>query len=59
MYVFLSEGSKEKRGTKIFVKLHWILFVQLKITTVAQSPTGYRKRTAQILRATDFYDLLM
>ena len=24
-----------------------------------QSPTGYRKRTAQILRATHFYDLLM
>ena len=25
----------------------------------SQSPTGYRKRTAQILRATHFYDLLM
>ena len=25
---------------------------------VSQSPTGYRKRTAQILRATHFYDLL-
>ena len=25
----------------------------------AQSPTGYRKRTPQILRATHFYDCLM
>ena len=25
----------------------------------AQSPTGYQKRTAQILRATHFYDLLI
>ena len=28
-------------------------------STTTQSPTGYRKRTAQILRATHFYDLLM
>ena len=27
--------------------------------TYAQSPTGYQKRTARILRATHFYDLLM
>ena len=25
----------------------------------SQSPTGYQKRTAQLLRATHFYDLLM
>ena len=31
----------------------------LKTLHKAQSPTGYRKRTAQILRATHFYDLLM
>ena len=31
----------------------------MEIEKVSQSLTGYRKRTAQILRATHFYDLLM
>ena len=32
---------------------------KLRSVGCSQSPTGYRKRTAQLLRATHFYDLLM
>ena len=31
----------------------------IRSVKLPHSPTGYRKRTAQILRATHFYDLLM
>ena len=37
----------------------YVLLCYGGISHEAQSPTGYRKRTAQILRATHFYDLLM
>ena len=53
------------RSTSGHLKLKTFTFLTTKGSfnkkqlCITQSPTGYRKRTAQILRAMHFYDLLM